>query len=352
MYEEITFESIVSRMLEQIPSDFDKREGSLIYDALAPCAIELQLMYIELDVILKETFGDTASRSYLIRRANERGLSPYPSTYAVLRGEFNMDIPIGSRFSCDELTYIATEQIETGQYYMKCETLGVEGNRTFGTLVPIDYIKNLTSAKLLELLIPAEDEEETENFRTRYLNSFNTKSFGGNVQDYLDNTNGISGVGATKVTPVWNGGGTVRLCILDAEYHCASVELVDLVQQTIDPTKDGYGVGIAPIGHVVTVVTAEEVAIDIQTSLIFSSGYHFSMIHTTLQENIQDYLLSLRKNWADEENLVVRLAQIEAIIINLQGVEDIIETKLNGISGNFTLTSEQIPVLGVVTHDT
>ena len=55
MYEEVTYEEILERMLERVPDDMDKREGSLIYDALAPAAIELQIMYIELDVILKET---------------------------------------------------------------------------------------------------------------------------------------------------------------------------------------------------------------------------------------------------------------------------------------------------------
>ena len=66
MYEEVTYESILERMLEKVPDNMDKREGSIIYDALAPAAVELQLMYIELDVILKETFADTASRDYLL----------------------------------------------------------------------------------------------------------------------------------------------------------------------------------------------------------------------------------------------------------------------------------------------
>lgn len=52
MYEEVTYEEILERMLERVPDDMDKREGSLIYDALAPAAIELQIMYIELDLSL------------------------------------------------------------------------------------------------------------------------------------------------------------------------------------------------------------------------------------------------------------------------------------------------------------
>jgi uncharacterized phage protein gp47/JayE len=108
MYENMTFEVILQRMLDRVSNNLNKREGSIIYDALAPAAVELQLMYIEFDIILKETFGDTASREYLIRRAAERGIIPYAATYAVLKGEFTpttLNIPIGSRFSLNDLNY-------------------------------------------------------------------------------------------------------------------------------------------------------------------------------------------------------------------------------------------------------
>lgn len=229
---------------------------------------------------------------------------------------------------------------------MQCETLGAEGNRTFGKLVPIDYVKNLTSAQLTELLIPAEDEEDTESFRERYMTSFSTKAFGGNIEDYLDSTNGISGVGATKVSPVWAGGGTVKLTILDSQFQSASAELLHLVQQTTDPTKDGYGVGTAPIGHIVTVETVEEVPIFVVSNLVFESGYQFLVVEASLRESLESYFLSLRKQWADNELTVVRMAQIEALIMNTLGIEDLYSTSLNGVAGNLTLDSTQIPVLG------
>ena len=57
MYEHITFDVILERMMDRVPNNIDKREGSIIYDALAPAAVELAQMYIELDVILNETFA-------------------------------------------------------------------------------------------------------------------------------------------------------------------------------------------------------------------------------------------------------------------------------------------------------
>lgn len=351
MYEHITFGTILNRMLDEVPSNMDKREGSIIYDALAPAAIEMQLMYIELDVILKETFGNTASREYLIRRASERGLTPYLATYAILKAEFNMEVPIGSRFSLNDSNYIVTEKILGYSYQIQCETVGSEGNKYFGDIIPIDYIKGLTFAQITEILIPAQDDEDTEDFRERYLNSFSSQAFGGNIADYLEKTNSIDGVGATKVTPVWNGGGTVKLTILDAEYNKATDTLIEIVQETMDPTQDASGIGLAPIGHVVTVVTIDEVEINISTNVITSTSVNFEYVKTEVTTLVNTYLNSLKKDWANESYTVVRIAQIESAIMSIPGVVDISDTLINGLEENLTLNGDEIPVLGVINYD-
>ncbi len=351
MYEDITFEVILQRMLDRVPDNLDKRESSPIYNALAPAAVELQLMYIEFDIILQETFGDTASREYLIRRAAERGIHPYPSTYAILKGEFtptSINIPIGSRFSLHDLNYYVKEKIEDGVYQVECEEPGVKGNQYFGDLIPIEYIDGLETAKLTEILIPGEDEEDTESLRSRYFASFDTKSYGGNKKDYIDKTNSIAGVGSTKVTPIWKGGGTVKLTILNSNFDKASPTLIDTVQQIIDPTKDGHGLGVAPIGHIVTVDTAEEVTVNITSNITFDDGYSFSILKQQIEQVVSDYLLELRKDWANQNNLIVRIAQIETKILGIEGVIDIGGTKINGSASNLILSTYQIPIMGGV----
>lgn len=353
MYENVTYEDILQRMLDRIPDSMDKREGSIIYDALAPAAVELQLMYIEFDIILQETFADTASREYLIRRAAERGIIPIAATHAILKGEFTpstMTIPVGSRFSCGTLNYVVTEKIQDGQYKLECETEGETGNAQFGQMIPIDYIEGLETCYLTELLIPGEDEEETESIRTRYFDTFDTKPFGGNKKDYIQKTNAIAGVGSTKVTPIWNGGGTVLLTILDSNFDAASDTLIETVQQEIDPTQDGQGLGIAPIDHIVTVNTAQEVKINVSTSLSFDEGYSFNTLKTTITEVISAYLKEIRTNWADYSQSVVRISQIETRLLSITGIVDIANTKINGAASNLTLGTYEIPVIGGVTN--
>ena len=205
-------------------------------------------------------------------------------------------------------------------------------------------IPKLESIRLVELTIPGEDVESTESLREHYFETFNVKSFGGNITDYIQKTMEVSGVGAVKVTPVYNGPGTVLITILDSEFNPATSELINKVQQIIDPTQDGEGKGIAPIGHRVTVQTVSPISVSIQTNITLDSGY----TEINPENVLNDYLLSLRKTWADSNNQYVRIAQIENAIMSIDGVIDIADTTMNGKAENLLLTEYEIPTLGEV----
>jgi uncharacterized phage protein gp47/JayE len=353
MYENVTYEDILQRMLDRIPNNIDKREGSIIYDALAPAAVELQLMYIELDVIMNEAFADTASREYLIRRASERGIIPNPATNAILKGVFtpsNIDV-LGERFSCGSLNYIAIEKIANGEYKMQCETAGANGNANFGQMIPIEYIEGLETAELTEILIHGEDEEDTEVFRNRYFQSFESQAFGGNIADYKQKTTSIEGVGGVKVVPVWNGGGTVKLTIIDGAYGVPTEGLIESVQNAIDPVgHSGEGVGIAPIGHVVTVFGVTGKTIDIVTNITYQSGWSWNSAKSYILNAIDLYFKELAKTWDGTENegLTVRISQLESRLLACEGVLDVSGTTLNGSTTNMSLGVNEIPVRGSV----
>lgn len=395
MYEEQTYEVILQRMLNRVSDKLDKREGSVIWDTHSPTAIELQILYLQLDALLKEAYGDTASREYLIRRCAERGITPYTASAAILRGEFtptNIDV-LGKRFNLQDLNYVVTEKIADGVYKVECESAGIVGNQYLGKITPIEYVAGLETAQLTEVLIPGEDAEDTEDLRERYFASFNEKAFGGNVQDYLEKVNAIPGVGSTKVTRAWNGdirpadmipttkvktwyegiietldqeiatwlsniygaaaekklttGGTVLLTILNSDYGIASDSLIQTVQATLDPAENaGEGYGLIPIGHVVSVKSAKEVAVTMKAEITFDTGYSWSNLQNSIDTAVQDYLLELRKGWADTSYLVVRISQIEARLLSIKGIVDIENTKINDSVNNLTLGGYEVPVFG------
>jgi len=353
VYEAITYEIILQRMIDRVlvvNPNIDTREGSIIYNALAPAAVELQNMYIQLDTILNETFADTASRDYLIKRAAERGIVVEEATKTILEGTFNIDVPIGSRFSLDDLNYVTKERVSAGVFKLECETAGEIGNQTLGTLIPIDYIDGLTSAELTAVLIPGEDEEDTEVLRSRYFISLDTQAFGGNIADYKEKVNAINGVGGVKVYPTPNNvGGTVKLVIIDSTFGVPSSTLLNNVQTIIDPIQNqGNGDGLAPIGHVVTVAGVTTTTVDIATTITYQDGWVWADIEPYVQAAIDAYFLELSEAWANETNLIVRISQIETRLLNVTGILDIANTTINTLAQNLALGADNIPVRGTV----
>ncbi len=463
MYENMTFENVMDRCLDRVSASVDKREGSIVYDAIAPAAAELAILYIELAYLMDRAFPDTETGddltkkcrkregsivydaiapaaaelailyielAYLMDRAfpdtetgddltkkcRERSVFRTAATQAVRKGYFEKadgggcDMEIGTRFSGGDINFTVTERIAPGQYSLTAETAGTVGNeyvgtlfpidyvpelaaarladilipgedeesddalraRYFestvgneyvGTLFPIDYVPELAAARLADILIPGEDEESDDALRARYFESLKSQAFGGNIADYKNKVELLPGVGAVKVFPVWNGGGTVKIVLVDSEWGVPSSELVKQVQEAIDPVNtQGTGVGLAPIGHVVTgvglapighVVTVAGVTgskIDVSFNLTFEGGASWTSTQDAVKAAIQSYFDSLARTWADTENLIVRVSQIETKVLNVDGVIDITGTKINQGTANISLGGEAIPVLGAVTN--
>ena len=319
-----------------------------------------------------------------------------------MQGEFTptkLDVT-GKRFNIGDINYTVLERISEGKYQVQCDSKGVIGNQYMGDMIPMEYIDGLQTAQLTKILVPGEDEEDTEDFRKRYFETFSEQAFGGNRADYLEKVRSVEGVGNCKVTRVWNGdirpaemipsaavqswyegfiqtggldgevknwltkvymaarekkltvGGTVLVTVINSlDFGKAEDVLLQKIQTKLDPEQNaGEGYGLAPIGHVVRVKSAEPVEITITTTLTFEEGYGWNNLKTAIQEAAEAYLLELRKEWADSTNIVVRISQLETRILGVKGVVDITDTKVNGSANNFNLTEYQIPVLGGVSE--
>ena len=405
MFEEYDFDTLLDKMLSNVDDRMDKREGSVIYDAVAPAALELANFYINLDMTLDEVFAESASYYYLIKRASERGLLPKEETNAILLMRVvpsETKISVGDRFNLDEPNYTVTSIIDgnAGTYQVQCETAGIVGNQQLGVLLPIETeneLNDMESATLEEVLIPGEDEEDVETFRERYFASFDNEAFGGNKADYVEKVNNIDGIGGCKPIRAWSGGynparmipnttvqtwfeqqseetlgeniynwlstiynasinklltvgGTVKLIIINSEFRKPSATLVQTVQEEIDPTNTtGEGDGVAPIGHVVNVVGVEEIPVNVTLSDVeYETGYSFDTLKDAIETTIDNYFFDLRQAWASNDNLIVRTSQIEAQLLLMTGIVDIQGILLNGQEGNIVLDSDSIPIRGDV----
>lgn len=223
MFEHRTFEAIRDEMLAEVADDVDKREGSIIYDAIAPAALKLAEMYSSLNVFLNLVFADTADGEFLARRAAELGVYKKLATPAIRKGVFRdsngllMDIPLGSRFSLRDITFEAIEKIVIGEYRMRSETPGTVGNLGMGTILPLEPIDNLGGAEVTDILTPGTNEESDESLYNRYEIRTQKQATSGNAYHYEQWALSIPGVGGVKVIPTWDGSNTVKVILLSAQ---------------------------------------------------------------------------------------------------------------------------------------
>lgn len=339
-----TYEEILQRCLDRIPNTIDKRQGSIIYDALAPCCVELAQMYILLAGVYDQVFIDTAVGDALDALVKQNGVTRKEATHAIRKGEFNLVVPVGSRFSDGDRSYVVISNIEgTNNSRLRCEQAGTTGNIYYGSLTPISYIKDLNVAELTDIIDLGDDIESDEDLRIRYMETVTAPQFGGNVSDYQTKVKAITGVGGCKVIPIWNGGGTVKLIITNSQYGVPDETLISDVQQEVDPEQNQQGLGIAPIGHIVTVVGVEAQEITVTGNFTLEAGMEPTDIQNSVNQVVDNYLYSLSRDWDKEDNITVRISQIETRLLGVSGVLDIANVTINGTASNLSLENNQIP---------
>lgn len=372
-----TFDYLMSQAMSEVPNTVDKREGSIIYDALAPACYRLAEFYNTLRNVYKDTFAETATGEALDYRVAEQGIARFPATHAIKKGYFAsksgnpMAIPLGARFSTisdvDPITYAVVaaytedDVVQPGYYELRCERAGTQGNEYSGILTNITYIQGLAEAVMSELIFPARDKETDDQLRARYFEMINQKAFGGNVAQYDQELKDVADVGDVQVYPVWDGGGTVKLSIVDAEYNRCSDEFIKIVQNLVDPEnmegETGIGLGIAPIGHKVTVVTPTEYVANITATVVLMPGVAIGQVTDPIKKAIEVYFKTLRESWGmgDEYNhysLGIYISRITAAILTVGGVANVTNVQINGSSDDVALlenaTTQQLPVVGTV----
>ena len=358
-----TYENIQKLKMATVPGGLDTREGSVIWTAVAANSVEMALAFAQMSINQNNSFPDTATREYLVRHCSLRGITPYPATYAKIQGVFYSDVTagtlfnpeVGTRFTVQntKITYVVTEQISDGNWELVCETIGTAGNISEGVLVPVEEIQALGSANIITVLVDGEDEEDTESLRARYMESLEATAFAGNKAAYKELGKSIDNVGACKVYRAYEGqAGHVGLCILNNDMKVPSEDLVNTVQELIDPTQDGEGVGMAPLDHIVHVFGATEtdINIDVKVTPLYTTST-WSSISQSVTDAVQSYFDDLKKTWDTTDTIVVRPSQIIARLLGVDAILDVSECLVNGGTGNVQLDADSVPKVGVISGE-
>lgn len=367
-----TFEKILDRMLSQdILINVDKREGSIIYDAIAPCAMELAEAYAMIDILQEQTYLMTATGVNLDKRVYDYGISRNMATRAQRIGEFkkikvdenggktlvDMDIAVGSRFIDPDNASVVFEYIGKIEGYniLECETAGAAGNRCMGVVLPVIPIAGLAEARIVDTYAYGEDEETDEELRERTKNHLNYTPYGGNVADYIEKVNSIGGVGQTKVFPAWQHNGSVLLSIVDPSFNPVTPEFMRVVKERIDPDNaTGQGVGVAPIGHYVTVTTPVSEVIDVALTVQLKAAVSASLVQESVKDNIEEYFRGVRRSYRQNSTLAIYRARIIEMALKCDDVLNVTSVRLNSKDEDIVYVDEasmggqHLPYLGEV----
>lgn len=372
-----SYSDILSGMLDEVDNSLDKREGSLIYTALAPVAWYLEGLALALAQIQNGASVLTAQGTDLEYLVANRGLTRTAVTYAVRRGTFNTQIPSGSEFKtvngADSVVFRSGDFIEMSGvnyvYELTCETAGEIGNAYTGTILPVTAIAGLQSATIGAIITVGADAETDASLRARYIETFTAAPYGGNITEYRQAILAIPGVGGVQVYPAesYNGGGTVLCSICSDDFTAVDSSLVETVQNAICPPTDGEstpspdGYGIAPVGAAVDIVSATNKTINISFTATFAASVvNGAVVYADeIRDAIAEYIADVAESWGNalrsraiSYNVTVYAARVIAAILSVPEVINVSNLTINGTSGDLALTEtsalQEIPVLGEV----
>ena len=189
------------------------------------------------------------------------------------------------------------------------------------------------------------EEETDDSLLDRLLFAVRQPATSGNVYHYIEWATSVAGVGAVKVIPLWDGNGTVKVIVVDANKDTPSEELLQEVRDVIDAN--------APIGATVTVVAPTLKTIDIAMKVTKGVGNEEaikSVLTSYFKSNVfgTDYTNAETLN----QSVTISYAQIGRIILDnsaTTGVEDYAGMTINGGTENIVVQYDYMPVVGTVT---
>lgn len=358
--EEQTEEAVMQRMLSLLPSNLDKSEGSDIWDFLSPSAVELAQAAIWAQEILRRAFASTTFGSYLDLRCEEHGVYRRPATYSRtdsvwFKGKAGTIIPKDYIVSTENVESTPSILFRTvsevvvgvsGEVSVEVEAIepGAAGNVSIGAIKHLtDPIQGITSVENKLAATGGSDIESDSSLLNRFLMTVRSPGTSGNKADYIRWALEVPGVGGVQVEPLWNGPGTVKVVLLDANKRSPNSEIVGAVQNYISPLA-GAGEGQAPIGADVIVVAAEEVPINIKVQLTLASGADLQEVEAIIEDGLLQYLESLA--FSDP---LVRYIRISAILLSIPPIIDFSNLLVNDLSDtNIEIGQGQVAVPGSV----
>lgn len=351
-------ETIHARMMQNLPDDIDDTEGGFPWDFTKPTALEkaelLEFHMMETTKIMHYMFSYGIYLDYHARAVGiTRKEASRASGTLQITGSPGTIIPNGFLFAVPAsgdtaaITFYTTEEATisldgVADVPILASETGTIGNVAADTIIimvspSISGIEKITNT---ESTSGGAAEEDDESLRSRIgeICEASDASFVGCDNDYIRWAKEINGVGDVIVIPEWNGPGTVKVVVMDANGTPANPKIITDVENHIVAPQNRRA-RLAPIGATVTITAPTTVDVNVACDLTIAPGESYTAIVANIGESLKDYFETAQKEG------VIKRNRIGSIIIGTDGVADYANLTLNGGTDNISLALDEYPKL-------
>jgi uncharacterized phage protein gp47/JayE len=321
----------------------------------AALAGALSLLYRFGAWIYRQIFPQTADGDALILIGGQYGLTITAAVNAILTatatGVDETIIPAGTIWYIGDLAYsqISAAEIASGTatITIECLTAGDAGNLDIGDILslssPIAGVDG--TAVIASIVTSGEDQEATDDFRTRVMERIQRQPQGGSIADYVSWTREVAGI--VKAFAFRTAPGEVTVYPLQAITGSDRVpipaKITEVQTYVSDPIR-------RPLCADVLAAAMDELSVDITITGLLPNE---TDIKTIIEDAIEEYLYAAYpKQYPDEVDPtdVVSIAAIWSII-DTAGANAISVTMTIGSTPytSYPLGDDEIAVLGVLT---
>lgn len=359
---EIDDEAVHQTMLSNLPSDIDKTEGGFAWDFTRPAAIQSAEIKLTLNEIVQLFFPEWATGSWLDRHAAIAGITRREATYAetdlTVTGDEGTFIPLGFLFttaetaSSDPIQFEVTEPVTvpeagTCTAHVRCTQPGVIGDVPPNSItLMVTTLQGIKSVTNPAAATGGSDEETDDELAMRIMERDRSidSSFIGNDSDYHRWALEVDGVGSAVVIPEWQGKGTgtVKVVIMDSNGAPANPALIQQVYDHIMGPEGDRSARLAPIGAILTVVTAESMGVNVAATVILDDDAQLDAVQAQFTKNLQAYFTEA----VAEGSLVY--TRVGSVLSETAGVFDYTDLTVNEGTANIPIAATDYPKVGTL----
>ncbi len=335
---------IQSDLLNEMPETYSKIKGTWLWEMFKAFSLKihelLQLLTSTADKLNVDKLQGDELDAYVLQWTDiKRKKAQKAKGHIEVTG--NGILYAGTLVCADDIQYEITSDYEVkGKAYIPIIAVeaGEIGNTTANTVTKLitsnSNIKSITNPNPIE---GGTNEETDAALRERYHLRLSMPATSGNKAHYILWATECIGVGGAKAVRDKTVNNKVNVYICGDNGEAADIATVELVQNYIDPLKNGDGSGTAPIGAICEVFSAGLKQITVSGNVELDNTYSSEATLENIKNDILKYFSQI--NFQKTE---LSYAKLLNIAVNSLGVNDITSFKLN--NGYINVTCEETEI--------